>query len=128
MIADAVNLLSNDWNDTKTSSGTLPVAKATTYNMALITGNPETRRDELQRGPREPAALPRELERRQLQRSPARSSTPGRASTPRAPGSTAATVYTAPRRNWAYDTSFNLVANLPPFTPMAVSAEDVAVW
>ena len=36
--------------------------------------------------------------------------------------------YTAPRRNWTYDTSFNLVANLPPFTPMAVTAEDIVSW
>ena len=36
--------------------------------------------------------------------------------------------YTAPVRNWSYETAFNDVANLPPFTPMAVSVEDVVSW
>ncbi len=41
VIADAVNLLSNSWNDSKTS-GTLPKASATTYNLAMITGTVPT--------------------------------------------------------------------------------------
>ncbi|MEZ5973916.1 MAG: hypothetical protein R3E96_03460 [Planctomycetota bacterium] len=36
--------------------------------------------------------------------------------------------YTAPQRNWAYDEDFNTVANLPPFTPMVVSSEQVVTW
>jgi hypothetical protein len=36
IIADAVNLLSNQWNDA--NSGTLPAASATTFNTAIIAG------------------------------------------------------------------------------------------
>ena len=41
VMADAVNLLSNAWNDTKTP-GTLPTAADTTYNLAFVTGNVQT--------------------------------------------------------------------------------------
>ena len=41
VIADAVSLLSNAWDDSKTS-GALPTATATTFNMAIVTGNYET--------------------------------------------------------------------------------------
>jgi hypothetical protein len=37
-------------------------------------------------------------------------------------------VYSAPNRLWGYDPMFNTVANLPPFTPMAVTAVDVVCW
>ncbi|MDD5730844.1 MAG: hypothetical protein PHN57_06935 [Candidatus Omnitrophica bacterium] len=36
--------------------------------------------------------------------------------------------YTAPVRNWTYNTAFNNPANLPPFTPWAVEARRVAWW
>ena len=36
--------------------------------------------------------------------------------------------YQAPNRIWTYDTAFNSVLNLPPFTPMAVSADDIVTW
>jgi hypothetical protein len=41
VIADAVNLLSNSWNDSKTK-GNLPTASNTTYNVAMISGNLNT--------------------------------------------------------------------------------------
>jgi len=41
VITDAVNLLSNAWDDTKTSS-TIPNATETTYNLAMISGNVPT--------------------------------------------------------------------------------------
>jgi hypothetical protein len=37
------------------------------------------------------------------------------------------TQYTAPLRNWNYDTDFSS-GNLPPFTPWAVEAERGAFW
>lgn len=36
--------------------------------------------------------------------------------------------YKAPIRNWDYDTDFNNASNLPPFTPFAVEAEKVVWW
>jgi len=36
--------------------------------------------------------------------------------------------YNAPGRNWSYDIAFNRVVNLPPFTPMAVTTEDIISW
>lgn len=42
VIADAVNLLSNAWNNTKTPGGGEPTASNTTYNFAMITGQVPT--------------------------------------------------------------------------------------
>lgn len=42
VMADAVNLLSNAWNGSKTPGGGAPVASDTSYNFALITGNVPT--------------------------------------------------------------------------------------
>lgn len=36
--------------------------------------------------------------------------------------------YTAPTRDWNYDSDFNNEANLPPFTPFAVEAQRIAWW
>ena len=36
--------------------------------------------------------------------------------------------YKAPGRMWGYDPAFNQVKNLPPYTPMAVTAENVVTW
>lgn len=36
--------------------------------------------------------------------------------------------YNPPQRNWYYNTNFNNVSRLPPFTPMAVEATRVAWW
>ncbi|MGH9360371.1 MAG: hypothetical protein ACRD2T_00530, partial [Thermoanaerobaculia bacterium] len=41
VMSDAVNLLSNAWNDSK-KPNTLPVATATKYNVAMVTGNVPT--------------------------------------------------------------------------------------
>ncbi|HZE96515.1 MAG TPA: hypothetical protein VE981_05790 [Planctomycetota bacterium] len=42
VIADAVNLLSNSWNGSKTAGGAPPTASDTNYNFAMITGNVPT--------------------------------------------------------------------------------------
>lgn len=42
VIADAVNLLSNGWNNSKTPGGGVPNATETTYNFAMITGQVPT--------------------------------------------------------------------------------------
>lgn len=126
VIADAVNLLSNSWNGSKTIAG-LPTAKETTYNLAFITGNNVTTGTQYNGGLEN---LPRFHENWSgincnLNGSfvDAWSSAHG----------TAAWVYggnryTAPNRKFTYDQAFNTVANLPPFTPMAVAADEVVAW
>jgi len=126
VIADAVNLLSNAWNDTKTR-GRLPTASNTTYNLAMISGNQGSSVGNYNGGLEN---LPRFHE-----------NWSGRACTIRGAFvntwqsryATGAWVYggdryTAPNRNWSYETAYNSVANLPPYTPMAVSARDVVSW
>ena len=127
VIGDAVNLLSNAWDDSKTAGGALPVATPTTYNMAIVSGNTETVGSAYSGGFEN---LPRFHEKWDkvdchITGSFVNTWTSQYANAPWVYGGQ---YYTAPRRNWAYDTSFNLVANLPPFTPMAVTTEDVAIW
>lgn len=126
-IGDAVNLLSNAWNDTKTPASGKPVASNTTFNLALITGNQESSIGKYNGGLEN---LPRFHE-----------NWSGRTCTIKGSfvntwGSDLATgtwvyggkIYEAPRRNFRYDTDFNDISNLPPFTPVAVSSEDVVTW
>jgi len=126
VICDAINLLSNAWNDTKTV-GTLPVATNTTYNTAVVTGNTETVGSNYNGGLEN---LPRFHENWSGKTSTIKGSFV------KAWFSQYATNgwvyggdrYQAPVRNWSYNTAFNNVANLPPFTPMTVTAEDIVSW
>jgi hypothetical protein len=125
VIADSVNLLSNAWNDTKTK-GTVPAATNTTYNMAMVSGNTNTVGSSYNGGFEN---LPRFHENWSgkncaitgsfvnfwlSQYATTQWGLPG--------------VYVPPNRQWNYDTLFNNVANLPPFTPMTVVAQDVVCW
>lgn len=126
VIADAVNLLSNSWNDSK-SAGTLPSASETTYNVAFITGNHETIGSAYNGGFEN---LPRFHENWGGKRCNLTGSFVNTWFSNFATGKWkyGSDRYQAPGRNWKYDEDFNDVANLPPFTPVAVSAHDVAVW
>lgn len=127
VIGDAINLLSNSWNDTKTQ-GTLPTASAsTTYNVAMISGNQNTAGSAYNGGLEN---LPRFHENWSGKNCNIYGSF---VNTWLSQYATALWLYggdryTAPNRNWYYDTSFNNVANLPPFTPMAVTATDIVSW
>ena len=126
VIGDAVNLLSNDWDGSKTP-GTLPSAAETTFNCAMITGNQATSGSNYNGGLEN---LPRFHENW----SGINCKISG--SFVNAWESQYATAlwqyggdrYRAPQRRWNYDTVFNSVANLPPFTPMVVTASDVVSW
>ncbi|MCA8960804.1 MAG: pilus assembly PilX N-terminal domain-containing protein [Planctomycetes bacterium] len=120
VMADAVNLLSNAWDDSKTA-GSLPTASDTWFNLAIVTGNVPT--------PDGGGAysggfenLPRFHE-----------SWSGRTCSIRgsfiktydsefavSPWSYGGQVYTAPVRDWLYDPDLTDLSNLPPFTPNAV--------
>lgn len=126
VIGDAVNLLSNAWNDGK-RPGQLPNANRTTYNTAIITGNHETVGSQYNGGFEN---LPRFHEN-------------WSGVDCRITGAFVNTWYSkfatglwvygsdryqAPNRVWSYDPMFNNVEMLPPFTPLVVGSEDVVSW
>ncbi len=127
VIGDAVNLLSNAWDNSKESGSGLPTASDTTFNMAIITGNHETIGSAYNGGLEN---LPRFHESWSGKNCAISGSFVNTWFSQYATGTWAygGDRYKAPNRDWAYDTMFNNVANLPPYTPMAVTAVDVAVW
>ncbi|HET6202490.1 MAG TPA: hypothetical protein VFI25_06775 [Planctomycetota bacterium] len=126
VIGDAVNLLSNSWNDTKTP-GTLPDASPTTYNVAVVTGNHDSSVGAYNGGFEN---LPRFHENWTGKACSITGSFVNAWLSQFGTGAWAygGDRYTAPNRIWFYDTAFNNLSNLPPFTPMAVSARDVVTW
>lgn len=119
VIADAVNLLSNAWDNTKTPGGGLPAASDTTYHFAMISGNVET--------PDGGGAysgglenLPRFHENWSGKTATFRGSFVCLGESQYATGAWAygPPWYLPPNRNWNYDIDFNDVNNLPPETPM----------
>jgi hypothetical protein len=126
IIGDAVNLLSNAWSGTKTGSS-LPTASDTTFNVAMITGNHETVGSTYNGGLEN---LPRFHENWTNKKATITGSFVNTWYSKFATGhwTYGGNFYTAPLRIWSYDTAFNRVASLPPFTPMVVSAVDVVSW
>jgi hypothetical protein len=126
VIADAVNLLSNKWNDTK-KKGTLPAASATKFDMAMITGNDETFGSQYSGGFEN---LPRFHENwTNIDCSILGSFVKIYASKI----ATGAWIYggdhyTAPNRLWDYDLDFNDASKLPPFTPNVAQVKSAAWW
>ncbi len=127
VIADAVNLLSNAWNDSK-SAGSLPVASDTTYNLAMVTGNVRT--------PDGGGAysggfenLPRFHENWSGRTATIRGSFVNlyESSMATAPWRYGGDVYTAPARDWRFDQDLLDPGLLPPFTPSAVYVRRV-LW
>ncbi|MEM7311307.1 MAG: hypothetical protein AAF682_31865 [Planctomycetota bacterium] len=126
VIADAVNLLSNDWTGTK-AKGSLPKAAETTYNLAFITGNHETVGSKYNGGLEN---LPRFHESWSGVNCNLTGSFVNAWFSQYATGKWkyGGDVYQAPKRNFSYDEDFNDVSSLPPFTPMAVQARDIVSW
>jgi hypothetical protein len=126
VIADAINLLSNSWNDSK-AKGSLPAASNTTYNVAMIAGINETKVGKYNGGLEN---LPRFHENWSGKICTVSGSLVNLWYSQYATGdwSIGGDFYNAPTRVWSYDTAFNTVANLPPFTPMVVEAADVVSW
>ena len=120
IIADAVNLLSNNWNNSKGPSSSLPAASSTTYNFAMITGNQNTSGGAYNGGFEN---LPRFHENWTGVTARIRGSFVNLWRSRIADGAWVygGNKYTAPNRDWDYDTDFNDPAKLPPFTPLAVS-------
>ena len=117
VISDAVNLLSNDWDDSK-GPGDLPHASDTDYNLAMITGNVRT--------PDGGGSysggfenLPRFHERWSGVRARIRGAFANLYESvyARSPWRYGGDVYRAPIRDWRYDPDLLDPNNLPPFTP-----------
>jgi hypothetical protein len=128
VISDALNLLSNAWNDSKTSTSGLPVASNTTYNVAVVTGNVPT-----------PGGggnysggfenLPRFHENWTGKTAAIRGSFIKifESEIAKSPWSYGGNVYTAPTRDWQYDQALSDINNMPPFTPSAIYFQRV-LW
>lgn len=127
VLCDAINLLSNSWNDSKTGSS-LPAASDTTFNLAFVTGNQDTVEGGAYNGGLE--NLPRFHENWSGKKCTLKGSFVNLWNSQHATGNWVygTPYYTAPNRVWSYDTAFNSVANLPPYTPLAVTTVDVVVW
>ena len=126
VMADAVNLLSNGWDNSK-QPGTLPSASSTTYRMAILTGDVEATADAFNGGPHN---LPRFHENWSGRTCTIVGSMVALGHSEKATGrfEVYGDYYQAPNRNWSFDTRFSAFENLPPFTPTYVSVDDVVVW
>lgn len=127
VIADAVNLLSNAWNDTKTR-GTLPVAADTTYNLSFVAGSVETVGTQYSGGLEN---LPRFHESWSGKRATMLGSFtdfwPSQVATAVWPG-TGGDHYNAPIRVWSFDADLLVAGKLPPFTPRTARVVQSTYW
>lgn len=127
VICDSVNLLSNNWNDAN-SAGALSTrtASSTTYNTAFIAGVDNTTAGHYNGGLENYPRLHEGWSGRTLS---IKGSFVELWNTQIAQGAWlyGGSQYTAPTRNWNYDTDFT-VNNMPPFTPWAVEAQRTGWW
>ncbi|MFA4986610.1 MAG: hypothetical protein WC712_08510 [Candidatus Brocadiia bacterium] len=130
VISDAVNLLSKSWLDSaKTSSSTSPpTPTATTFNVALITGSYDTVSGTYNGGFEN---FPRLHEKWS-------SSIPltikgsfvniWDSQVAKGKWVYGGNIYTAPQRNWSFDTDYYDVNFLPPYTPNVYTLRMIAWW
>ncbi|MFH1691191.1 MAG: hypothetical protein ABIC68_01265 [Candidatus Omnitrophota bacterium] len=128
VICDAINLLSNNWADTNSTLGVSSRnANNTIFNTAIIAGVDSSTVGGYNGGLENYPRMHENWSGRNLT---------VKGSFVSLWGSAIATggwqygnpQYTAPNRNWLYNSNFNNAANLPPFTPMAVEARRIAWW
>lgn len=125
IMADAVNLLSNNWDNSKVPGGGVPGAGNTTFNFAMVAGDVVTKFD-----PKAPDQgyngglqnLPRFHEnwsgiRCNIAGSFVNLWNSQLATGPYGKGG----VYTPPNRHWDYDMHFETAGGLPPGTPYSSS-------
>ncbi|MGB3057040.1 MAG: hypothetical protein WBC16_02655 [Candidatus Omnitrophota bacterium] len=128
VICDAINFLSNNWDDAN-SAGSLSSrdATGTAINVAIISGIVPTAGVDYSGGLEN---LPRLHENWTGETLYIRGSFVVLWDSAFGVGLWAYgnDFYTAPNRDWDYDTDFNNSVNLPPFTPFAVETRRVAWW
>ncbi|MSR75894.1 MAG: hypothetical protein EXS14_10550 [Planctomycetes bacterium] len=120
VITDTISLLSNSWNFTKGPNQTV-TASNTTYNLAMITGNKSTTVGAYNGGFEN---LPRFHENWTGKSATIVGSFVNAWRSQIAIGAWVygGAYYSAPNRNWSYDTTFDS-GNLPPFTPMVIETD-----
>jgi hypothetical protein len=136
IIADALNLLSNSWQDANSTvnnvnAGTPRTATSTTYNAAFIAGVDVTNGSHYNGGLENYPRLHERWTGQQLSITGSFVSlwTPQVASGDWRYGQLGShSQYTAPTRLWNYDTSFSSGTSMPPFTPWAVEIVRGAWW
>lgn len=128
VICDSLNLLSNNWSDAKSTQGVNNrVANTTTVNCAFVAGVDTTSSGNYNGGLENYPRLHEKWTGIQLN---IKGSFVALWNSSVADGAWryGDPQYTAPTRNWSYNTNFNNTANLPPFTPWAVEARRIAWW
>ncbi|QDV08440.1 hypothetical protein Poly30_39830 [Planctomycetes bacterium Poly30] len=126
LIADAANLLSNAWDNSKTP-GTLPTATETTYNVSIIAGDTPSTSSGTNGGPHN---LPRRHEDWTGVNEYLNGSIvcPFRSQYATADFVLGGNYYFPPDRFWAFDERNNDPTTLPPFTPMTVEVDAMVTW
>ena len=127
VIADAVQLLSNNWNDANSAASiNSRVATATTINAAFIAGIKPTAGSQYSGGLEN---YPRLMEKWTSVSLNITGSFVSLWNSQIATGNWVyGTQYTAPIRQWSYEASFSDGTTLPPFTPWAVEITKGAWW
>ena len=128
VICDSLNLLSNNWDDSKSTQGlSSRVPTDTTYNCAFIAGVDETTPGSYNGGLEN---YPRLHESWSGVTLTIKGSFVALWNSSIASGGWAygGSQYRAPIRDWHYNTAFNDSSKLPPFTPRAVEAQRIAWW
>ena len=128
VICDAINILSNSWDDSNSTSDlSSRIAGDTTVNAAFISGVVPTVGSNYSGGLEN---LPRMHEKWSNKTLFIRGSfiVLWESQFATAEWSYGGDIYKAPGRNWDYDIDFNDSENLPPFTPYAVKTTRVAWW
>jgi len=121
IIADSMNILSNNWSDQESGPGQSPDASDTTVNAAFLAGTDVSGPPNV--GTSYSGGLenyPRFHENWGGDTFRYRGSFVSLGLPMHVDGRWANQLYTPPHRDWDYDTSFNDVNNLPPLTPRFV--------
>jgi len=125
-MADTINELSNNWDDSNAAAGLgSRIASSTTYNAAFLAGTDVSGGIEgiAGQGGSYNGGLenyPRLHENWSGRINTYRGSFVSLGRAQRATGTWSSQSYSPPNRDWNYDTSFNDAANLPPITPRFV--------
>lgn len=128
VIADSLNLLSNNWNDSNSTKGlSSRAASNTTFDSAFIAGTDQTTSGHYNGGLENYPRLHEDWSNKQLNITGSFVSL-WNSSVATGAWQYGSPQYTAPLRSWNYDTDFNNTNKLPPFTPWAVEAQRIAWW
>ncbi|MFH1678398.1 MAG: hypothetical protein ABH914_02130 [Candidatus Omnitrophota bacterium] len=128
VICDSVNLLSNGWDDSRSAQTLdLRIPTQTTVNSAFIAGVDTTSSGNYNGGLEN---YPRLHEKWSSTPLNIKGSFVALWNSAIATGSWVygSPQYTAPTRNWQYNSDFNDTSKLPPFTPWAVEIGRIAWW